>query len=245
MRATKQWRGCELLRALCKPEVWYVRVLCSFINGRSTDLRLSVDLSVLPPNAPDLLSAPTATTPAFIAVSIAFTFLFFFLFTFTALRTKLGKMGPWFDKPVVQRSTAWIGLLGFMLGLTSFLVIRMWFGKAVEDFNATILKGGDSSPALVAATSNGFVSAYSFKVKVSFRILTKVLYSDLRGIRLLCSASGVFASETPCYCNESSINKCRVLFSLGHRHDELLCYSYIRIIDTGPLYKFCTHMHWF
>ncbi|KAF7791902.1 hypothetical protein EIP86_002927 [Pleurotus ostreatoroseus] len=120
------------------------------------------DLTDLPSNAPDLLSAPTATTPAFIAVSLAFTVIFFFLFTFTALRSKLGKAGVWFDRPMVQRSTAWIGLLGFMLGLTSFLVIRMWFGKAVEDFNAAILEGGKNSPQLVAATSNGFVTTKKY-----------------------------------------------------------------------------------
>ena len=46
------------------------------------------------------------------------------------------------------------------VGFTSFLVIRMWFGKAVEDFNAAILKGGSGSPQLVANTANGFVSTY-------------------------------------------------------------------------------------
>ncbi|KAJ3522092.1 hypothetical protein NM688_g8925 [Phlebia brevispora] len=115
------------------------------------------DLSFLPSNAPDLLSAPTATTPAFIAVSLAFSVIFFFLFTFTALRSKLGKMGPWFDRPMVQRSTAWIGLFGFMIGFTSFLVIRMWFGKAVEDFNTAILEEGKDSAQLVAAVGNGFI----------------------------------------------------------------------------------------
>ncbi|KAI0704859.1 hypothetical protein BC835DRAFT_1410191 [Cytidiella melzeri] len=118
------------------------------------------DLSVLPSNAPDLLNAPTATTPVFIAISLAFTMIFFMLFTMTALRSKLGKLGPFFDKPSVQRYTAWIGLFGFMIGFTSFLVIRMWFGKAVEDFNAAILKGGADSPQLVANTANGFVMIY-------------------------------------------------------------------------------------
>ncbi|KAK7694600.1 hypothetical protein QCA50_001786 [Cerrena zonata] len=118
------------------------------------------DIDFLPGNAPDLLSAPTATTPAFIAVSIAFTLVFFFIFTFTSFRAKMGKFGNVFDKPVVQRLTAWIGLLGFIIGLTSFLVIRMWFGKAVEDFNKAILKGGSSAPQLVANTSNGFVMIY-------------------------------------------------------------------------------------
>ena len=37
----------------------------------------------------------------------------------------------------------------------------MWFGKAVEDFNGAILKGGTDAPQLVANTSNGFVSKYT------------------------------------------------------------------------------------
>ncbi|OJT12945.1 hypothetical protein TRAPUB_10510 [Trametes pubescens] len=118
------------------------------------------DLSVLPSNAPDLLSAPTATTPAFIAVSLVFTAIFFLIFTMTAFRGKMGKFGNTFDKPAVQRATAWIGLLGFLIGITSFLVLRMWFGKAVEDFNRDISKEGADAPQLIAATSNGFISTY-------------------------------------------------------------------------------------
>ena len=74
------------------------------------------DLSVLPGNAPDLLSAPTATTPVFIGIALAFTLIFFILYTLTALRSKLGKAGPMFERPSIQRYTAWIGLFGFMIG---------------------------------------------------------------------------------------------------------------------------------
>ena len=116
------------------------------------------DLSVLPSNAPDLLTAPTATTPAFIGVSLAFTIIFFILFALTSFRGKMGKFGNVFDKPMLQRATAWIGLLGFLIGITSFLVIRMWFGKAVEDFNRDISEEGSSAPQLIASTSNGFIS---------------------------------------------------------------------------------------
>ncbi|KAI0322715.1 hypothetical protein OF83DRAFT_1048815 [Amylostereum chailletii] len=119
------------------------------------------DLSNLPSNAPDLLSAPTATTPVFIAISIGFTIIFFFLFALISLRAKLGaKLSAALDRPVIQRLSAWIGLFGFMIGLTSFLVLRMWFGKAVEDFNKAISKGGDGAPELVASTSNGFTMAW-------------------------------------------------------------------------------------
>ncbi|KAI0815206.1 hypothetical protein BC629DRAFT_850954 [Irpex lacteus] len=141
------------------------------------------DLTVLPNNAPDLLSAPTATTPVFIAISLALTIIFFFLFTLTAMRSKLGKMGPFFDKPSVQRYTAWIGLFGFMIGFTAFLVLRMWFGKAVEDFNGAILKGGSSSPQLVANTSNGFVMIY-----VGFAFYAVPLVCSLAKLHVMATA---------------------------------------------------------
>ena len=116
LRAQKQ-RSCRQLHS--SHDQSYIR--CFWFNCPAFELYLnnilhSLDLSVLPGSAPDLLSAPTATTPGFIAVSIAFTFLFFLLFTLTAFRTKMGKAGAFFDKPLIQRSTAWIGLFGFMIG---------------------------------------------------------------------------------------------------------------------------------
>ena len=79
------------------------------------------DLSVLPNNAPDLLSAPTATTPAFIAVSLGFGVVFFMLFTLISLRHKMpGKVAAVMDKPGIQRFAAWVGLLGFMMGMSAY-----------------------------------------------------------------------------------------------------------------------------
>jgi len=133
---------------------------------KSPTLSPEYDLSALPGNAPDLLTAPTATTPSFIAVSIGFSIIFFILFSLISLRAKLGaRLSAALDKPLLQRISAWIGLLGFMIGLTAFLVIRMWFGKAVEDFNKAISDEGSSGPQLIANTSNGFIMvwvAYAF-----------------------------------------------------------------------------------
>jgi len=87
------------------------------------------------------------------------------MFTFTSHRAALGRIGSPFERPAVQRATAWIGLLGFMIGITSFLVLFMWFWKAVDDFNNDISKLGSGAPQLIATTSNGFVMvwvAYAF-----------------------------------------------------------------------------------
>lgn len=79
----------------------------------------AVDLTALPNNAPNLmLSAPTPTTPAFIAVSLAFTAVFFLTFTLTSFRHKLGKLEATLDKPLVHRLSAWLGFFGFFVGMT-------------------------------------------------------------------------------------------------------------------------------
>jgi hypothetical protein len=45
-------------------------------------------------------------------------------------------------------------------GLASFLIVRMWFEKAIDDFNKSIVSQGKNAPELVAAAGNGFTSAY-------------------------------------------------------------------------------------
>lgn len=76
-----------------------------------------VDLSVLPRNSPDLLTAPTATTPVFIAMAIALSMVFFIVFTLISLRANLGaRLSAALDRPVLHRGSAWVGLLGFMIG---------------------------------------------------------------------------------------------------------------------------------
>lgn len=130
------------------------------VNCTMPVLNPAYDLSVLPSDVSRWLSAPTATTPAFIAISLGFSTIFFILFSLIAFRSKLGKLGPTLDKPMVQRVCAWIGIFGFMIGISSFLVIRLWFGKAVDDFNQSIQLEGDNAPDLIAGLSNGFTMVW-------------------------------------------------------------------------------------
>jgi len=127
----------------------------------SPSLNPTYNLSVLPKNAPNLLSAPTSTTPVFIAISVSFSIMFFLLFTLTAFRSKLGgKISDMLERPLIQKVTAWVGFLGFMIGLTSFLIVRMWFGKAVQDFNNAVQLQTTSAPSLVSQISNGFIMVW-------------------------------------------------------------------------------------
>ena len=43
-------------------------------------------------------------------------------------------------------------------GVVSFLVLRMWFGKAADDFNNDIQRQGSKAPQLIANIGNGFTS---------------------------------------------------------------------------------------
>ena len=45
-------------------------------------------------------------------------------------------------------------------GISSFLVIRLWFGKSVDDFNQSIELEGDNGPHLIAGLSNGFTMVW-------------------------------------------------------------------------------------
>ncbi|THH06921.1 hypothetical protein EW145_g3747 [Phellinidium pouzarii] len=137
------------------------------LNCTVASLSPIYDLSALPSNVPtSLLTAPAATSPGFIAVSLGFSCLFVAIFTLISFRSKLGpRMGAMFDKPFINRAVAWVGLLGFMIGLTAFLVLRMWFGKAVDDFNSGIVALGGQAPQIVASIENGFTMvwvAYAF-----------------------------------------------------------------------------------
>lgn len=91
-----------------------------------------------------------------------------------------GKMGKAFESPLMQSLSAGMGFLGFMtgkkiqyinllfflfklkvtflIGLTAFMVLRMWFGKTVQDFNTSIQNQGSQGPKLIAETSNAFTS---------------------------------------------------------------------------------------
>ncbi|KAH7931009.1 hypothetical protein BV22DRAFT_23581 [Leucogyrophana mollusca] len=124
------------------------------------------DTSVFPSNAPSaVISAPPASAPAFIAVALVFSAIFFVTFTAISFRHFMGKAGAVWEKPMVQRVSAWLGIFSFLLGLASFLIVFMWFGKAVVDFNQSIQGQGSNGPQLVAQTGNAFTMvwvAYAF-----------------------------------------------------------------------------------
>jgi len=47
-----------------------------------------------------------------------------------------------------------------MIGFTVFLIVRMWYGKTIKDFNASILAQGQDGPQLIADIGNAFTMVY-------------------------------------------------------------------------------------
>ncbi|KAJ7630977.1 hypothetical protein FB45DRAFT_553186 [Roridomyces roridus] len=137
------------------------------VNCTTAGLSTVYDLSVLPNNAPKLLlSPPTEGTPIFLGLALACSLLFFISFTLISFRHKMSeRLSNMLEKPMVQSLSAWIGFFGFMIGITSNLILRMYLGKAADDFNASIVLEGSDGPQLFAALSNGFTMvwvAYAF-----------------------------------------------------------------------------------
>jgi len=125
------------------------------------------NLSVLPSSGANLaLSAPAPMTPVAIAIALGLTILFFLSFTLISFHDSMHpKVSAFFARPRVQQVSTWIGFFGFFVGITAFLVLRMWFGKAVDDFNASIEAQGSSAAQLAASTGNAFTMiwvAYAF-----------------------------------------------------------------------------------
>ncbi|KAH6917350.1 hypothetical protein BKA70DRAFT_1251951 [Coprinopsis sp. MPI-PUGE-AT-0042] len=142
------------------------------------------DLSVLPSNAPQLLlSAPSSAAPAFIGVALAFSLVFLITFTLISFRHKLpGKMSAGLDVPMLHQASAWIGVLGWMIGFTVFLIVRMWYGKTVKDFNASILAQGQDGPKLIADIGNAFTMVY-----VAYAFLSVPIISSLTKLNVKLS----------------------------------------------------------
>jgi len=72
----------------------------------------------------------------------------------------MGKAGNVWEKPIVQQVSAWIGISSFLVGLAAFLIVRMYFGKAADDFNQSIQGQGVNGPQLIANTSNAFTMVW-------------------------------------------------------------------------------------
>jgi len=156
------------------------------VNCTVTSISPTYDTSVLPGSVSgNILSAPPSTAPTFISVAISFSFLFMIMFILVSFRHLIsGKFGEKLDSPMVHQVTAWIGVFGFMVGLTAFLIVRMWFEKAIDDFNNAVIAKGSSGPKLIASAGNGFIMVW-----VAYAFYAIPLIASLAKINVQAAAS--------------------------------------------------------
>ncbi|KAF8516191.1 hypothetical protein BU17DRAFT_93020 [Hysterangium stoloniferum] len=153
------------------------------INCTAPSISPTFDFSVLSGNSPTFMGGPTATTPAWIAVSLVFWGLFLVIFSLSTVRERLGgKISLLLGKPAVARAAAWVGVLGYLIGLSAFLVNRMWFGKAIDDFNVQVAQMGSGGPDIQAGLGNGFTMlwvAYAFGAIPLVCVLMKIHHASI------------------------------------------------------------------
>jgi len=133
----------------------------SSISCTVTQFSPTYDTAVLPSSSnPDALTALPSSAPVAVLIALVLSTLFFILFAMIAMRSRLGGLGNMLSKPNVSRASAWLGLFGFLIGMTSYLVLRLWFGKMAVDFNQAIAKQGSDGPQLIATVGNAFTMAW-------------------------------------------------------------------------------------
>lgn len=101
-------------------------------------------------------------------------------------------------------------------GLASFLIIRMYFGKAASDFNQSIQGQGTHGPQLIANTSNAFTSKLSLNFSSDRVWMLIACVSGLGWLRILCCTSGRFIGKASRPRNKMNRYLAHVGSGLGH-----------------------------
>ncbi|KDQ11970.1 hypothetical protein BOTBODRAFT_57046 [Botryobasidium botryosum FD-172 SS1] len=122
-------------------------------------LEPTYDLSFLPSNTPPSLPAfPISSTATTYLLSILFLSSFFIMHILITVLPGFSVVTPRVsDNKTAARVSAWVGILGLVMMLTTVLVWRMSYGRDVDEFNARIAQMDQSAPALAASVGNGFV----------------------------------------------------------------------------------------
>ncbi|KAG9314389.1 hypothetical protein JVU11DRAFT_5186 [Chiua virens] len=165
--------------------------------------------SVFTSNTPSsVLAAPPTVAPVFAAISLAFSVIFFLTFTGISFRHFMGKAGNVWENPMVQRASAWMGISSFIVGLASFLIVRMYFGKAADDFNQSIRGQG----------TNGTTTHCKYEQR---------LHHGLGWLCFLRCASNGFIGKATCPRDEMNIFACDLTLGLLDIHAFLYQHGFI------------------
>jgi len=123
------------------------------------DLHPVYDLSIFPASTPQL-SIPAAALgiPSYIVFSFGCAFAFFVMYMLTAYRRMFEGRG-------MQKLIAFFGILGFLIGIGSFVWLYKSHQKSILAFNAAVQDSNYKGPQFAAGIGNGFIMlwvAYGF-----------------------------------------------------------------------------------
>ncbi|KZT61184.1 hypothetical protein CALCODRAFT_46681 [Calocera cornea HHB12733] len=135
----------------------------------------------LPATSPTLaLDGPTSSTPEFILTSIILLFLFSVHHALSSLIPEGAKIHVPLTR--MSRAMAWLGVIGWLIGMVAVIVLRAWYGNAESAFNKGIAAAAAFSPGLTATVGNGFTMfwiSYAFAAPALLIALVKLNHAGL------------------------------------------------------------------
>lgn len=197
------------------------------------------DYQFLPPKAPTdaLPREPPATTPGFFVASIVFSFIFFIL-SFIASLAEMIPVVPGFisrfaNNGIAARVVAWLGVLGFTIGLMCTIIWRISFGRDVQEFNDRNFDAGADAVQLLARLGNGMTS--------KLRLYGTRIREDKKEYLYVCFIS---AMDCPFICRAvSRLRTHQAPWLPSHWQDHLESLPYLQVSHFNHYTPFCTTLH--
>lgn len=120
----------------------------------SLTLNPYLDTSALPKSTP-FVQNPPQTSPEWMLLSLISLDIFLLLGSLAGFPFMPKAVTNILNKPFAVRAVAWLGIIGWLAGMTTTIVLRVSFGNACDQFNGQAAMAGVK---LVASVSNGFTS---------------------------------------------------------------------------------------
>ncbi|KAG8926289.1 hypothetical protein FRC03_000336 [Tulasnella sp. 419] len=135
------------------------------------------DLSPLPATASSRFpSSPSTFSPNSMLACVILTTIFMILISLPSMPKLPAAVGATLEKPIISRLIAWIGVVSWLDGMITTVVLRINFGVAVQRFNED---AANARVALTAEVSNGFTMLW-----IAFALLVPALICSMFKLHL-------------------------------------------------------------
>lgn len=132
---------------------------------------------------------------------------------------------------IAARVVAWLGVLGFTIGLMCTIIWRISFGRDVQEFNDRNFDAGADAVQLLARLGNGMTSKYRFFFEPHIR-------EDRKEYLYVCSIS---AMDCPFICGAvSRLRSYQAPWPPSHWQDCLNPLPSLQVSHFNHYTSFCT-----